>query len=236
WVDQASSENLVNEIVGELAGLLDVEAILEEAASAGVRRTEESIEEAMRRARETARLQRDLFQHAVSYDAEELRSGFRVGGEHLHAFVVGMVGLLGGRLQESRRYPGRAWRVEMPPHKDVARLPGEGRITFSRELGREAPELEVMDLDHPFVVSLLKMARSKDFQGLTAGTTLRGFRHLVAAMLRWQDERGQRLRQEFLVAAVDEGGELVANTPGLVASFLSPWETERCAVDRESTQ
>ena len=235
-VDQASSENLVNEIMGELAGLLDVEAILEEAASAGVRRTEESIEEAMRRARETARLQRDLFQHAVSYDAEELRSGFRVGGEHLHAFVVGMVSLLGGRLQESRRYPGRAWRVEMPPHKDVARLPGEGRITFSRELGREVPELEVMDLDHPFVVSLLKMARTYDFQGLTAGTTLSGFRHLVAAMLRWQDERGQRLRQEFLVAAVDEGGELVANTPELVASFLSPWETERCTVDRESTQ
>ena len=39
-------------------------------------------------------------------------------------------------------------------------------------------------------------------------------------MLRWQDERGQRLRQEFLAVAVDGGGELHANPPGLVSCFL----------------
>src|SRR3546814_12566413 len=48
-VDQTSSDNLVSEIVGELASLLDVEQILEQAATAGVRRTEESIEEADRK-------------------------------------------------------------------------------------------------------------------------------------------------------------------------------------------
>src|SRR3546814_14519183 len=78
-VDQTSSDNPVSEIVGELASLLDVEQILEQAATAGVRRTEDSIEEAIRRARETPELPRDLFQHAASYSAAAPKAGFRVG-------------------------------------------------------------------------------------------------------------------------------------------------------------
>ena len=234
-VDQTSSENLVSDIVGELASLLDVEEILEEAATAGVRRTEESIEEALRRARETAELQRDLFQHAVSYDADELRKGFRVGTPHLKAFVFGMVALLGGAIRESRRFPGAAWRIEVPAEARLPRLGHEGRITFTREL-RDHIELEVLDLDHPFVQELLSRARSYDFQGLTAGTTLRGPSHVVTAMLRWQDERGQRLRQEFMAVAIDGSGQLQANPPHVVDRFLEPMETDHWKPDRDATR
>lgn len=164
-VDQRSSENLVSDIVGELASLLDVEEILEQAATAGVRRTEESIEDAMRRARETAELQRDLFQHAVSYDADELRAGFRVGAPHLKAFVFGMVALLKGTIDESRRFPGVAWRIEVPADARLPRLGREGRVTFTRELRQQAVETEVLDLDHPFVQDLLVRARNYDSRG-----------------------------------------------------------------------
>ena len=235
-VDQTSSENLVSDIVGELASLLDVEDILEKAATAGVRRTEENIEEAMRRARETAELQRDLFQHAVSYDADELRAGFRVGVPHLKAFVFGMVALLGGAIRESRRFPGAAWRIEVPADARLPRLGREGRVTFSRELRQQAVELEMLDLDHPFVQDLLSRSRSYDFQGLTAGATLSGYGHVVTAMLRWQDERGQRLRQEFLAVAVDGDGQLHANPPQVVSWFLEPMDTDRWQVDRDATR
>ena len=235
-VDQTSSENLVSDIVGELASLLDVEAILEQAATAGVRRTEESIEEAMRRARETAELQRDLFQHAVSYDPDELRAGFRVGVPHLKAFVFGMVALLGGAIRESRRFPGVAWRIEVPADARIPGLGREGRITFTRELRHQMVETQMLDLDHPFVQDLLSRARNYDFQGLTAGTTLPGFGHVVTAMLRWQDERGQRLRQEFLAVAVDGKGQLHANPSPVVSWFLEPMDTDRWQVDRDVTR
>ena len=234
-VDATSSENLVSDIVGELASLLEVEEILEQAATAGVQRTRESIEEAMRRARETAELQRDLFQHAVSYDADEMRRGFRVGTPHLKAFVFGMVALLGGAVRESRRFPGAAWRIEVPADTRLPRLGREGRVTFTRELRHEV-ELEVLDLDHSFVQGLLSRARSYDFQGLTAGTTLPGFSHVVTAMLRWQDERGQRLRQEFLAVAVDSEGQLQANPSQVVSWFLEPMDTDHWKVGRDATR
>lgn len=235
-VDQTSSENLVSDIVGELASLLDVEEILEQAATAGVRRTQDSIEEALRRARETAELQRDLFQHAASYDADELRAGFRVSTAHLQAFVLGMVALLGGMVRDSRRFPGVAWRIELPANADVPRLGREGRVTFNRELGHEAVEVEVLDLDHPFVRGLLSHARGYDFQGLSAGTALPGFDHVVTAMLRWQDERGRRIRQEFLAVVTDHDGRLKANPPELVSRLLEPLETLHWQVGRESTR
>lgn len=59
---------------------------------------------------------------------------------------------------------------------------------------------------------------------------------MVTAMLRWQDERGQRLRQEFLAVAVDGGGELHANPPGLVSCFLEQMDTDRWQVDRDATR
>ena len=235
-VDQATSENLVSDIVGELASLLEVEDILEQAATSGVRRTEERIEDAMRRAREAAELQRDLFQHAVSYDADELRRGFRVGTPHLKAFVFGMIELIGGSIRDSRRLPGSAWRIELPPDAGLPRIGREGRVAFARELGQMNAEVEVLDLDHPLVLELLARARSYDFQGLTATTTLYGFENVVTAMLRWQDERGQRMRQEFMAISVERSGELKVNAPTVMSWFLDRMDTEHRQVDRDSTK
>ncbi len=234
-VDQTSSENLVSDIVGELASLLDVEEILEQASRAGVNRTQESIEEAMRRARETSELQRKLFHHAVSYDADEMRSGFRVGALHLQAFVFGMVRLLGGTVGESRRYPGAAWLLDVPAAAALPRLGRDGRITFDRELRGDSTPVELLDLDHPFVKALIDRARSYDFQGLTAAGGLPGFSHVVTAMLRWQDERGQRLRQEFHAIAVDRQGALHANPQPVTDWLLKPIDTVPCFVDRTVT-
>ncbi|QOW20221.1 DEAD/DEAH box helicase family protein [Lysobacter ciconiae] len=234
-VDQTSSENLVSDIVGELASLLDVEEILEQASRAGVQRTQENIEDAMRRARETSELQRKLFQHAVSYDADEMRSGFRVGALHLQAFVLGMVRLLGGNVGESRRFPGAAWLLDVPAAAGLPRLGRDGRITFDRELRAESTPVELLDLDHPFVAALMERARSYDFQGLTAAAELPGFSHVVTAMLRWQDERGLRLRQEFHAIAVDRQGALHANPQQVADWLLTPIHTVPCEIDRAVT-
>src|SRR3546814_8610291 len=106
------SENLVSDIVGELAGLIEIEEILDQSGLADVERSEERVEEALRRARESSEMQRILFQHAVSYDANELQSSFAMGLAHLRAFVFGMLTAAGGSVRDSRFYPGRAWRLE----------------------------------------------------------------------------------------------------------------------------
>ncbi len=55
-------------------------------------------------------------------------------------------------------------------------------------------------------------------------------------MLRWQDERGQRLRQEFLALAVDGEGQLHANPSHLVSWFLEPMDTDSWQVKRDATR
>src|SRR3546814_15125554 len=98
--DDATAENLVSDIVGELAGLIEIEEILDQSGLADVERSEERVEEALRRARESSEMQRILFQHAVSYDANELQSSFAMGLAHLRAFVFGMLTAAGGSVRD----------------------------------------------------------------------------------------------------------------------------------------
>lgn len=222
-VDDSTSENLVSDIVGELAELVDVEGILEAARTAGVRRTEERIEDALRRARESSELQRALFQHAVSYDATEMRSAFSMGMEHLRAFVFGMVVKNGGGVRDSRRFPGRAWRLELPDSL-AATIPGVGRellVTFDRDF-TDDPSILQLDMDHPLVQCLVEQAKDYDFQGLTAPIRLDGLTHVVTGMLRWQGERGQRLRQEYVAMGVGENGAVALNPAQFSNWLLAP--------------
>ena len=225
-VDDATSEKLVRDIVGELAELVDVEDILEEARTAGVSRTAERIEDALRRARESSELQRALFQHAVSYDGDALRAAFPMSMEHLRSFVFGMVLNLGGGVGESRRYPGKAWRL-MLPDSVAAAIPGLAReplVTFDRELIQE-PHMISLDMDHALVRRLIAQARDYDFQGLTAPIRLDGFGHVVTGMLRWQGERGQRLRQEFMAVGLDASGKASVNPREFSDWLLGPAQT-----------
>lgn len=232
-VDEATSDELVSDIVGELAGLLDIEDILEDAREAGVKRTQERIEEALARAKQSAELQRDLFQHAVSYDVNELQGAFAVRLDHLRAFVFGMVALLGGSVGESRMYPGKAWRLTLSDQV-LAAMPGqtrELRVTFDRQL--EDEQLTLLDLDQPLVRFLLECATDYDFQGLTAPIQLAGAERLVTAMLRWQDDRGRRLRQEYVAVALagDQGTEL--NPTAFSEWLLAPAEGSGAAGARD---
>src|SRR3546814_15395247 len=96
-------------------------------------------------------MQRILFQHAVSYDANELQSSFAMGLAHLRAFVFGMLTAAGGSVRDSRFYPGRAWRLELPDAL-VAAIPGLGRdplVTFHRTLGPDTGQVLLPDMAQP---------------------------------------------------------------------------------------
>jgi superfamily II DNA or RNA helicase len=226
-VMDSTTEALVSDIVGELASLIDVEDILEDAMRAGVSRTDERIEEALRRAQESSKLQRDLFHHAVSYDSNAMSGAFAVGLDHLRAFLFGMVTALGGSVHESRLHPGRAWRLDLPDAitSVVAGLGREPLVTFDRALPSESAKVLLLDLDHALVRYLLGIATHYDFEGLTAAIAYEEGRYVMTGMLRWQDERGRRMRQEYVALAMDGAAGAITNPASFSAWLLSPAST-----------
>src|SRR3546814_14959655 len=86
-----------------------------------------------------------------------------------------MLTAAGGSVRDSRFYPGRAWRLELPDAL-VAAIPGLGRdplVTFDRNLGAERGKVLLLDMDHPLVRHLLASARHYDFEGITGAIALR---------------------------------------------------------------
>lgn len=233
-VDASSSEDLVADIMGELAGLMDVESILEDAGKMRGSRTEEEIEQALDHARNTASLHENLFKHAASFDAESMKGELQMGKEHLQAFVLGMLHLLGATVSNSRKAPGRVWRVEGLDKATLPRLPLSGRFTFERDLPIELGAAAVLDMDTPLVKELLRVAKSYDFQGLTARLVIRGHSEAAAAMLCWQDGFGQRSRQELLLLTRNLEGNCVPNSADVSAWLLNVADEGHYQVDKDA--
>jgi len=219
------SENLHAEILGELADILDVDAILEQARTAAVERTAERIDAALEKARNAADLQRELFSGAASYDRAELRGSLSIGPRHLSAFITGMLAALG--CEAAAAADARILRIRLSEavHKAVA---GVGRVfsgTTDRSLAQEQPNLAMLDMTHPLVVHLLDAARAYDFQGLTAPIEFDDATALVPALLRWQNDSGQRMREELSAVAIRPDGQLSTATVEFSEWLLDPAAT-----------
>ncbi len=57
-------DRLSDDILGEIADLVDVETILREATLEGIQRTQQRIDEALEKAKSAANVQQELFDHA----------------------------------------------------------------------------------------------------------------------------------------------------------------------------
>lgn len=211
---------LHDEILGELAELIDVEAILAEADTVGVDRTRERIEEALARAREALETQHELFKHATAFDPSETRGELPVDTGHLQAFVLGMCSHLGIEIIE-QTHNQRVFELRLPEGL-LTELPGSRRrlrISFDRSFRGRNTDIEVMDLGSSLLRYLLDRARTYAFKGIAAGVGGLPYRAVFTGMLRWQSDRGRRLRQEYTVVGVAESGTIHIN-PENFASWL----------------
>jgi len=89
-VSHEYNEQLHDDILGEVADLMDVDQILNDATVAGIERTQQRIDEALAKARSSAAKQRELFEHAASFDPDETLHELRITQQHGAAFVLGM--------------------------------------------------------------------------------------------------------------------------------------------------
>src|SRR5690554_968723 len=205
------NDGLKEEILGQLAELIDVEDILQQATKLGIERTRERIDEALDQARRAASKQRELFAHAATSDPNELRDELVITYEHLYSFVLGMFDQLDVEVAE-RTHKERLLRIRLS--EQVMREMGLSTkasprmdVTLDRMLAANRPDTHMLDLNSKLMQYLLNKACEYDFGGLTAmlETPELGECALLGAMLRWQGPQGKRMRQEFVAIQVNDG-------------------------------
>lgn len=221
------NDGLKDEILGELAELIDVEDILQAATLQGIERTRERIDEALRQAQTATAKQRELFEYAASSDANELRDELKITQEHLLSFVLGMCDQLGIEVAE-RTHKSKLLRIRLPEvvMRELGMSPKASPrmdATLDRDMAAHRPDTHMLDLNSPFMQYLLNKARDYDFGGLAAvvqGSEL-GEGALFGAMLRWQGLQGKRMRQEFVTIQINEGRAQL-NTAAIGQWLLQP--------------
>lgn len=214
------NENLADDILGEMADLLEIEEILEEASSAGVSRTRERIEEAMQRARDAVEKQWDLFAHGSRYDSSKSRDELHINHDHLRAFAEGMFAQEGIEIIE-RTHKDAIWEIRLPEAlaEQIGCTRTRWRVTLDRAEATQRPDVHMLDLNSMFMRHLLKRAKLYEFGGLVTPITGLNGEALCTAILRWQNDQGRRMRQEFAALLVYADGRVDTN-PMAVSDWL----------------
>lgn len=213
------NESMKEDVLGQLADLVEVEEILHEAGQQAVERTQERIEKALERAKDATSKQQELFSHASGFNPREMSGELQITNSHLQSFVDGMCTILGIEILE-RTHKGLVWELRLPEPMlaDFGVRRRRWAITFDRVLAARRGELIHINMDSWFLQSLLKKATSYDFGGVTCFSSDIDGRAQFAAVARWNTLRGRRARQELVIVGVDDTTKITVN-----ASTVSDW-------------
>lgn len=217
-------EGLEDDILGEMADLLDldVSGILEDAMTEGAERTQKRIDEALHRAREATEKQRELFAYVSGYDPDQARDELRISHNHLRSFVEGMFAQTG--IQITKRLHGDlVWEIQTPDNvrEVLPGLPTRRRVTLDRTWAADRSDVHMLDMESSLMQYLLQRAKQYDFGGRAAGLQKLDGDALLMGVLRWQDNHGKRMRQEFIAIQVHSDGETEVNSDAVNQWLLS---------------
>lgn len=238
-VSDEFNEQLRDDILGEIADLVDVNQILEEATVAGIQRTQARIDEALARAKESTIKQRELFEHAASFDPDEARHELRISQEHASALVRGMFRALNIEIVESTHNDHVLHiRLSESVQKELGVTRSRYEVSLDRVLATSRPGTHMLDLDSFLMQYLVRKAKSYDFLGLSAviRSDKLDAKAVLTSLLRWQNDQGQRRRQEYTVYSVGEGGEISINSEAFAEWLKHPAETGDVSTDREQNE
>lgn len=238
-VSSEFNEQLHDDILGEIADLMDVEKILADATVAGIERTQERIDEALAKARSATAKQRELFEHAASFDPDETRHELRIGSEHGAAFVQGMFRQLDIEIVETT-HNDLLWHIRLPEQvqQELGINRSRYQVTLDRLLATSRPNTHMLDLDSFLMQYLISKAKSYDFMGLSAVIQSDRLNHaaILTSLLRWQNDQGQRRRQEYTAYAISTDGRVSINPEAFSDWLKQPAETGEITTDREQNQ
>lgn len=232
-------EGLEDEILGEIADLLDVEAILDRATESGIHHTSKDIEAALVKAKNAALKQRELFEYFAGYDPNETKDELKLSQHHVRAFVLGMMEQLGVELIQTRHQES-ILDIRLPEQvREDMGLGARQRlsITFDRELAIRRSEIQMMDFDSPLFCYMIDAAKRHKFDGLAARLSGLPGQAVLTAMLRWQNDQGARMREEYAAALIQANNEVQTNPSSLLDWLLHPAKDgEESVVNRDEAK
>ena len=211
------------EILGEIAEAIDVAGILENGLNESVEHTEQSIEDALKRAREAVEKQRDLLKYASGYNPEETRNELKITKSHLNAFIMGMIAEMNIEVVETS-HKGAVLHLRIPIEiqDEISTARRNFRITLDRDIASRRSDIQMMDLTHPLFNLFLNHAKRYSFDGRVCRIGNFSGDALITAMLRWQNDQGLRMRREFWAVQANIDGSMVSNTEKISEFLLNP--------------
>ena len=222
-VGEEYNERLDAEILGEILENMDLATILRSATDMNINRTQEEIDKALERAQEAKKLQDEVFTHVAGYDPNALGGTIGFTMQHVDLFIHHMLPFADIDLQTTL-YDGDILEIRLP--KDMqGEFPEFGRrtlvrVTTNRRLAHRLPGVVLLDFETRFFQHLIKLAKSQIFDGLYASvlSTVGELGILAAFKLRWQNDQGKALTEEFVPLFAAAEGKISENPP-----FLAEW-------------
>jgi superfamily II DNA or RNA helicase len=224
------------EILGELVEVLDVNDILEQARQDVTHHTQEKIDAALQRAKEAIEKQRELLEYAAGYNPEENEGELDITLAHVDAFIKGSMETLNIKVLDTS-HKGKVMRVSLPD--DVAEEVGiagrQMKITLDRDIASRRKDIQMMDLNSPLLIHLLGHVKDYRFDGRVA--KLRGLSPgIITAMLRWQNDKGVRMRQEYAAVLINEDGSTESNSDTFSQWLLHPTKDGDNVLNRDDAK
>lgn len=218
-VSQDYASGLQDEIMGQLSLVLDIKTLLTEAMSVSRQQTNEHMEEALEKAKDAVKQQQNILEHASGFDADFMKDQVDVELEHLHAFFLGMMGVLRVEIVNTTQN-NRVWEIRLNDEvKSMTGLLTSTKVTFDRHLAAKYKEIYLLDIAHPLLRYFLDKAMSTDF--VEPASVLEGEGVFVSAILAWQNDKGMMLREEYVLLHYHQG-EWTVNSPDVSKVLTKP--------------
>jgi superfamily II DNA or RNA helicase len=217
------NERLYAEILGEVLDNVDLASILQSATAMEIGRTREQIEEAIARAELARKLEQDIFAHAASFEPDALRGTLGFTMQHVDLFIRSMLPLI-GVSPGATRHNGNVLEIRLPEQLR-GKFPEFAQravisITTDRRLAQRFKDIVLLDFETDFFRYLIVNAKSHEFDGYyAAAQSPPGIAGALGAfILRWQNDQGTVLTEEFFPAFTALDGSVEGNP-----SFLARW-------------
>mgnify|MGYP000055908985 CR=1 FL=1 len=221
------NDRLSDDILGEIAELVDVAEILKESTGSSIERTKERINTAMDLAKKAAGKQRELFEFARSYDPTALTKEFIPTKEHISSFVEGMFEHFGVEVLEKTNN-GLVWDVRIPELvlKRLGSQKSRRKLTLDKAVARNRKDVDLLGMDNSLMRLLLDEAQSRGFGGIVANISsdLAPVGAIAAGYVRWQNDEGRRQSQELTAWHVTQEGSVTVSPSWLPEFFEKPLE------------
>lgn len=203
-------DRLQAEIVGDLLEQLDIGAVLAAASRADRDRTREEIDAALRRAQEARAMQEEIFSHVDGFDPEALAGSLIMTTDHAGLFLEGMLPQLGIAIA-GRLHGGKVLELRLPePWRNRFAEFGQRhvlRVTTDRRLAQRLAGVLLLDFESAFFRAVIIAAKQTEFGGQYASMTVGSCHgHLATFQLRWQNDQGRVILDEFVPFACGADG------------------------------